>query len=233
MIGCIGIHSIGNYTYYRSNFECVQYPYKSAYIGQPLALACFSSVEYSFSVRNWLYCLSPGLRFSYLLFEVPLRNFPNMMKGLAKTIVYIIAGIHQYPLAAKQLKITPVINSKSPTIKIIQAMILLPSSNHKKLSNIKISEKLDICNAGVCLISDFVANSIKATAIIMVPYIRTTLLNSLLVFHHLRDWNKKIIPIPIMGSVGAISVSPFINSVSQFINSAIFVTSIFEAIPNC
>jgi hypothetical protein len=156
-----------------------------------------------------------------------------MIKGLTKTTVYIITGIHQCSLAAKQLKIIPVINSKSPTVKIIQAMNFFPSSNHRKLSNIKISEKLDICNAGVCLISEFRKKNIKATAIIIVPYIRTTLLNSILVFHHLREWNKKIIPIPIMGNVGAISVSPFINSVSQFINSVISGTSIFEASLNC
>ena len=150
------------------------------------------------------------------------------MKGLTKTTVYIITGIHQYSFAAKQLKIIPVINSKSPTIKIILAMNFFPSSNHRKLSNIKISEKLDICNAGVCLISDFRAKNIKATAIIMIPYVRTTLLNNILVVHHLREWNKKIIPIPITGNVGAISVSPFINIVSQFINSVIFVTSIFD-----
>jgi hypothetical protein len=157
-----------------------------------------------------------------------------MMKGLAKTTVYIVAGIHQYPFAAKQLKTIPVINSKSPATKIIKAMIIFPSSNHKKLSNIKISEKLDICNAGVCSISKFVAKIIKATTIIMIPYIRTTLLNNILVFHHLRDWNKKIIPIPIMGNAGAISVSQFVKSVSQSINCVISVTPIiFEASPNC
>ena len=126
----------------------------------------------------------------------------------------------------------PIINSKSPTIKIMQAMNFFPSSNHKKLSNIKISEKLDICNAGVCLISDFKAKNIKETAIIMVPYTRTTLLNSFLVFHHLREWNKKIIPMPMMGSVGAMSVSPLINNENQFINTVITDTSTFDDNPN-
>jgi hypothetical protein len=93
-----------------------------------------------------------------------------MMRGIAKTAMYIIAGIHQYPLAAKQLEIIPVINTKNPTIEVIQAMnLLFPSSNHRKLSKIKISEKHAICSPGVCLISEFVAKNIKATAIISVP----------------------------------------------------------------
>jgi hypothetical protein len=129
-------------------------------------------------------------------------------------------------LAAKQLKIIPVINTKNPTIEVIQAMnLLFPSSNHRKLSKMKISEKLAICSPGVCLISEFVAKNIKATTIIRVPYSRTTLLDSGFVFHHLKDWNRKIIPIPIVGNVGAISVS-------QSINSFISITSIFETNSN-
>ena len=144
-----------------------------------------------------------------------------------KKATYIIAGTHQYPLAAKQLKTIPAINIKNPIIKVIQAMnLLFPSSNHRKLSNIKISEKLAISNPGVSSISECRIKNIKAITIIQVPYIRPALLKNFLVFHHLKDWTKKIIPIPIIGNDGAISVS-------QFINSVISVTSIFEANPNC
>jgi hypothetical protein len=150
-----------------------------------------------------------------------------MMRGLTKKAMYIIAAIHQYSLAAKQLKIIPVINIKNPTIKVIQAInLLFPSSNHRKLSKTKISEKLAICSPGVCLISEFNTKNIKAITIIRVPYSRTTLLDSGFVFPHLKDWNKKMIPMPIMGNEGAISVS-------QFINSVISGTSIFEASLNC
>lgn len=145
-----------------------------------------------------------------------------MMRGLTKKAMYIIAGIHQYSLAAKQLMTIPVINSKNPTVKVIKAMnLLFPSSNHRKLSKIKISEKLAICSPGVSLISEFMAKNTKAITIIKVPYSISALLGSGFDFHHLKDWNKKITPIPIVGNAGAISVS-------QSKNPVITVTSIFE-----
>jgi hypothetical protein len=145
-----------------------------------------------------------------------------MMRGLKKKAMYIIAGIHQYSLAAKQLMTIPVISNKNPTVKVIKAMnLLFPSSNHRKLSKIKISEKLAICSPGVSLISEFRAKNTKAITIIKVPYSITALLASGFDFHHLKDWNKKIIPIPIVGNAGAISVS-------QSKNTVITVTSIFE-----
>ncbi|MHB8085403.1 MAG: hypothetical protein ACYDHZ_06235 [Dehalococcoidia bacterium] len=151
-----------------------------------------------------------------------MKSFLNMMRGLTKKAMYIIAGIHQYSLAAKQLKTIPAINSKNPTAKVIKAMnLLFPSSNHRKLSKIKIREKLAICSPGVSLISEFRAKNTRAITIIKAPYIRTALLGNGFVFHHLKDWNKKIMPIPIVGNAGAISVS---QSKKLFIS----ITSIFE-----
>ncbi|MGD0355422.1 MAG: hypothetical protein ABSB31_08280 [Dehalococcoidia bacterium] len=145
-----------------------------------------------------------------------------MMRGLTKKAMYITAGIHQYSLAAKQLKNIPAINSKNPTVKVIKAMnLLFPSSNHRKLSKIKISEKLAICSPGVSLISEFMAKNTKAITIIKVPYSISALLGSGFDFHHLKAWNKKIIPIPTVGNAGAMSVS---QSKKLFIS----VTSICE-----